>query len=59
MRGLTRCARYLVPSALVVCLMSLGAPCAAQENGTHLLSLLYPIQAMDVAHYSRLRPGWC
>ena len=32
MRGLTRCARYLVPSALVVCLMSLGAPCAAQEN---------------------------
>ena len=32
MRGLTRFARYLVPSALVVCLMSLGAPCAAQEN---------------------------
>ncbi len=32
MRGLTRCARYLVPSALVVCVMSLGAPCAAQEN---------------------------
>jgi hypothetical protein len=32
MRGLTRFARYLLPSALVVCLMSLGAPCAAQEN---------------------------
>ena len=32
MRGLTRFARYLVPSALVVCLMSLAAPCAAQEN---------------------------
>jgi Protein of unknown function (DUF2490) len=32
MRALTRFARYLVPSALVVCLMSLGAPCAAQEN---------------------------
>jgi Protein of unknown function (DUF2490) len=32
MRGLTRFARYLVPSALVVCVMSLGAPCAAQEN---------------------------
>ena len=31
MRGLTRCARYLLPSALVVCLFSLGAPCAAQE----------------------------
>jgi Protein of unknown function (DUF2490) len=31
MRGLTRCARYLLPSALVVCVMSLGAPCAAQE----------------------------
>jgi Protein of unknown function (DUF2490) len=32
MRGLTTFARYLVPSALVVCLMSLGAPCTAQEN---------------------------
>ena len=32
MRVLTRFARYLVPSALVVCVMSLGAPCAAQEN---------------------------
>ena len=32
MRGLTRFARYLVPSVLVVCVMSLGAPCAAQEN---------------------------
>jgi Protein of unknown function (DUF2490) len=32
MRGLTRFARHLVPSALVVCVMSLGAPCAAQEN---------------------------
>jgi hypothetical protein len=32
MRALTRFARYLVPSALVVCLMSLGTPCAAQEN---------------------------
>ena len=32
MRGLTRFARYLVPSALVVCFMSMGAPCAAQEN---------------------------
>ena len=32
MRGLTRVVRYLVPSALVVCVMALGAPCAAQEN---------------------------
>ena len=32
MRGLTRFARDLLASALVVCLMSLGAPCAAQEN---------------------------
>jgi hypothetical protein len=33
MRTLTRCARYLVPSFLVVGLVSLGAPCAAQEIG--------------------------
>jgi hypothetical protein len=32
MRRLTRFARYLVPSALVVGLMSLAAPCDAQEN---------------------------
>jgi Protein of unknown function (DUF2490) len=32
MRGLTRFAQYLVPGALVVCLLSLGAPCAAQEH---------------------------
>jgi Protein of unknown function (DUF2490) len=32
MRGLTRCVRYLVPSVVVICVMSLGAPCAAQEN---------------------------
>ena len=32
MRVLTRFARCLVPRALVVCFMSLGAPCAAQEN---------------------------
>jgi Protein of unknown function (DUF2490) len=32
MRAFTRFARYLVPSALVVFLMSLAAPCAAQEN---------------------------
>ena len=31
MRTLTRFARYLVPSVLVVGLLSLGAPCAAQE----------------------------
>jgi len=31
MRMLTRCAGYLVPSVLLVCVMSLGAPCAAQE----------------------------
>jgi hypothetical protein len=31
MRRLTRFARYLVPGVLVICLMSLGAPCAAQE----------------------------
>jgi hypothetical protein len=31
MRGLTTCARYLLRSALVVCGMSLAAPCAAQE----------------------------
>lgn len=32
MRGLTRFARNLVPGSLVLCLMALGAPCAAQEN---------------------------
>ena len=32
MRGLTRFARNLVPGSLVVCLMALAAPCAAQEN---------------------------
>ena len=31
MRGLTTFARYLVRGALAVCVMSLGAPCAAQE----------------------------
>ena len=31
MRTLTRLARYLVPSVLMVGLLSLGAPCAAQE----------------------------
>jgi hypothetical protein len=31
MRGLTTCARYLVRSALVVCVVSLAAPGAAQE----------------------------
>ena len=31
MRTLTRFARYLVPSVLMVGLVSLGAPCAAQE----------------------------
>ena len=31
MRGLTTFARYLVRSVLVVCVMSLAAPCAAQE----------------------------
>ena len=31
MRKLTTCARYLVRSALVVCVMSLAAPCAAQD----------------------------
>jgi hypothetical protein len=33
MRTFTRFARYLMPGALVVGLMSLGAPCAAQEVG--------------------------
>jgi Protein of unknown function (DUF2490) len=32
MRAFTRFARYLVPGALVVFLMSLAAPCAAQET---------------------------
>ena len=32
MRGLTRFVRYLVPSVLVVCLISLSTPCAAQES---------------------------
>ena len=32
MQKLTTCARYLVRSALVVCAMSLAAPCAAQES---------------------------
>ena len=31
MRTFTRFARYLVPSVLMVALVSLGAPCAAQE----------------------------
>ena len=31
MDGFKRLARHLVPSLLVVCVMSLGAPCAAQE----------------------------
>ena len=31
MRKLTMCARYLVRSALVVCVMSLATPCAAQD----------------------------
>ena len=31
MRGLTTFAQYLVRSALVVCVMSPAAPCAAQE----------------------------
>ena len=31
MRGLTTFARYLVRSALVVCVVSLAAPCAAQD----------------------------
>jgi len=31
MRGLTRFARHLAPGILVACLVSLGAPCAAQE----------------------------
>ena len=31
MRGLTRFARYLAPGVLVACVVSLGAPCAAQE----------------------------
>ena len=32
MRGLARFTRYLLPGVLVVCAMSVGAPCAAQEN---------------------------
>ena len=32
MRGLARLTRYLLPSVLVVCAMSVGAPCAAQES---------------------------
>ena len=31
MRVLTRFARYLAPGVLVACVVSLGAPCAAQE----------------------------
>ena len=31
MRKLATCARYLVRSALVVCVMSLATPCAAQD----------------------------
>ena len=34
MRGLTTFARYLVQSALLVCVVSLAAPCAAQELET-------------------------
>ena len=32
MRGLTRCARYLVPGVLVIFVMSLGKPCVASRN---------------------------
>ena len=32
MRGLTTFLRYLVPSALFVCLISLSSPCAAQDS---------------------------
>jgi Protein of unknown function (DUF2490) len=32
MRVLTRFARYLAPGVLVACVVSLGSPCAAQEN---------------------------
>ena len=33
MRAFTRWARYLVPGVLVICVMSLGKPCVAQEVG--------------------------
>ena len=32
MRGLTGCARYLVPGVLVIFVMSLGKPCVASRN---------------------------
>ena len=54
MRGLTRFARYLVPGVLVVCLISLGVPCAAQEVDP-------PAVMPDVAdrHSSLFAPsGW-
>ena len=47
MRGLTTFARYLVQSALVVCVISLAAPCAAQELDAPAASC--PDPAMDVA----------
>ena len=31
MRGLAECVRYLVPSVVAICVISLGAPCAAQD----------------------------
>ena len=49
MRGLTTFARHLVRSVLVVCVMSLGAPCAAQEVDVPTYVLTW---AMDVARYS-------
>ena len=42
MRRLRRFARCLVPGALVVCLMSLSAPCAAQESVDPPTVLLAP-----------------
>ena len=57
MRRLTTFGRCLVGGGLVVCAMSLAAPCAAQEN-PDLPAVLHPIWAMDVAQSSRLRPGW-
>ena len=48
--GSARFARYLVPSVLVVCVMSVAAPCAAQEvDAPYLLRLMQP---MDVARSS-------
>jgi hypothetical protein len=54
MRMLTRFARYLVPSVLVVGLMSLGAPMCLPKKSGHPMHLM---RTKAVARWLRPRPG--